>query len=229
MENSLNSCGVPLFSLFLFEKFLLFKPSSPSTSASHIAQPGSLPRILQQTLCPGRVFSHPGPRTGPRDLIVLKHSSYCLIFQCPLQSLVSNLHICWNTVGCSLCSSDQLGLSLVLRGTGLHSHLSRCHLPIPITSVLNSAFSRLLVSISFNFYFKFCSVFSFGTCFLVSLYWLPPYICFYVLDRSIMSLGLGRVALCNRRSVGPSGTVSLVTQVRCSSCVPCVGCVCLLL
>ena len=45
-------------------------------------------------------FSHPGPRAGPRDLVVLKHSSYRLIFQCPL-SLVSDLHICWNTVGCS--------------------------------------------------------------------------------------------------------------------------------
>ena len=61
---------------------------------------------------PGPGFSRPGPRTGPRDLIVLKHSSYRQIFQCPL-SLVSDLHICWNTVGCSLCSSDQLGVSLV--------------------------------------------------------------------------------------------------------------------
>ena len=29
--------------------------------------------------------SHPGPCAGPRDLIVLKHSPYHLIFQCPLQ------------------------------------------------------------------------------------------------------------------------------------------------
>ena len=43
-------------------------------------------------------------------------------------SLVSNLHICWNTIGCSLCSSDQLGVSLVLRGSGLRSHLSCRHL-----------------------------------------------------------------------------------------------------
>ena len=43
---------------------------------------------------------------------------FCLIFQCPL-SFVSDLHICWNTVGCSLCSSDQLGISLALRGSGL--------------------------------------------------------------------------------------------------------------
>ena len=72
-------------------------------------------------------FSRPGPHAGPRDLIVLKHSSYCQILQCPL-SLVSDLHICWNTVGCSLCSSDQLGVSLVPRGSGLCSHLSCCHL-----------------------------------------------------------------------------------------------------
>ena len=53
-------------------------------------------------------------------LVFLKHSSYHLIFQCPL-SLVSDLHICWNTIGCSLCSSDQLGVSLVLRGSASYS------------------------------------------------------------------------------------------------------------
>ena len=73
-------------------------------------------------------FSHPVPLAGPRDVIVLKHSSYHLIFQCPLQFLVSDLHICWNTIGCSLCSSDQLGVSLVPRGCGLCSHLSCLHL-----------------------------------------------------------------------------------------------------
>ena len=43
--------------------------------------------------------------------------------------LVSDLHICWNTVGCSLCSSDQLGISLALRGSGLCSHLCCRHFP----------------------------------------------------------------------------------------------------
>ena len=97
--------------------------------ASHTAKPGSLPRILQQTLRLGWGFSHPGPRTCPGILIVLNHSSYPLIRvrRCPL-SLVSDLHICWNTVGCLLCSSDQLGVSLVLRGSELCSHLSRRHL-----------------------------------------------------------------------------------------------------
>ena len=60
---------------------------------------------------------HPDPCTHPRDLIVLRHSPYRLIFQCPLQFLISNLHICWGTVGCSLCSSeDQLGVPPVCRG-----------------------------------------------------------------------------------------------------------------
>ena len=111
--NSLNIHRVLLFSLFLFEKFLLFKPAGPSKHlASHTAQPGSLPRILQQTQRHWAWgFSCPGPPAHPRDLIVLKHFPYCLIFQCPLQCLVSNLHVCWKTIGCSLCSlEDQLGI-----------------------------------------------------------------------------------------------------------------------
>ena len=91
----------------------------------------SLP--LSQESCsrpctPAGGFSLPSPRAGPRDHIVLKHSSYRQIFQCPL-SLVSDLHICRNTVGCSLCSSDPLGISLALRGSGLCSHLCCRHLP----------------------------------------------------------------------------------------------------
>ena len=40
-----------------------------------------------------------------------------LIFQCPLQFLVSNLHICWGTAGCSLCSSeDWLGVLHMCKG-----------------------------------------------------------------------------------------------------------------
>ena len=77
---------------------------------------------------PAGASAGPGPRAGPGDLIVLKHSSYPQIFQCPL-SLVSDIYICWNTVGCLLCSSDQLGVSLALRGSGLCSYLSRRHLP----------------------------------------------------------------------------------------------------
>ena len=127
-----------IFFFFLRNSSYSSPPGSNKHLAAHTAQPGSLPRILQQTLRPGRGFSCPGPHAGPRDLIVLKHSSYCQIFQCPL-SLVSDLHICWNTVGCSLCSSDQLGVSLVRRGSGLHSHLSCRHLPISSPILNNSS------------------------------------------------------------------------------------------
>ena len=59
-------------------------------------------------------------------------ASSLLIFPCPLQFLVSNLHISWNTVGCSLYSSeDQLGLSPMHRGSGLYSYLSCGHLLPP--------------------------------------------------------------------------------------------------
>ena len=127
-ESSLISRWVPLIFLFFLRNSSYSSPPGPNMYlAAHTAQPGSLPRILQQTLHPGRGFSRPGLRAGPGDLIVLNHSSYRQIFQCPL-SLVSNLHICWNTVGCSLCSSNQLGVSLVLRVSGLRSHLSRRHL-----------------------------------------------------------------------------------------------------
>ena len=118
------------FLFFFLSNSSYSSPPGPNKHlAPNIAQPGTLPRILQQTWHPGWGFNCPGPHAGPRDLIVLKHSSYRQIFQCPLQCLVSNLHICWNTVGCSLCSSDQLGVSLVLRGRGLCSHLSHHHLP----------------------------------------------------------------------------------------------------
>ena len=75
-----------------------------------LAGEGAIDLVLSQESC-GRPcghwawgYSHPGPCAGPRDLIVLKHSPNCLIFQCPLQFLVSNLHICWDTIGCSLCA-----------------------------------------------------------------------------------------------------------------------------
>ena len=119
---------MPLIFFFFLRNSSYSSPPGPNMYlAAHTAQPGSLPRILQQTLHLGWGFRRFGPHAGPRDLIVLRHSSYRQIFQCPL-SLVSDLHICWNTVGCSLCSSDQLGVSLVLRGSGLCSHLSRRHL-----------------------------------------------------------------------------------------------------
>ena len=134
-----------LYFLFLFEKFFLFKPpwSKQAPGCSH--SPTWLsPKNPAVEPVPGPGLQSPWSLRGPGDLIVLKHSSCHLIFQCPL-SLVSDLHICWKTVDCSLCSSDQLGISLALRGSGLRSHLSRHHLP------RNSIFSLLLFKL-FDFY-----------------------------------------------------------------------------
>ena len=93
--------------------------SPPATSSIQVpvvllkpclAGEGAVDLALSQESCsrPGGHWtwgcSHPAPHTGPRDLIVLKHSPYRLIFQCLIQFLVSNLHICWDIVGCSLCS-----------------------------------------------------------------------------------------------------------------------------
>ena len=128
-EFSKQLLSASIFS-FSFREIPPIQAPLVQTSTWLLTQPSL---ALSQESCsrpctPAVGFSCPGPRTGPRDLIVLKHSFYRLIFQCPL-SLVSDLHICWNTVGCSLCSSDQLAVSLVLRGSGLCSHLSRHHLP----------------------------------------------------------------------------------------------------
>ena len=128
MESSLTSCQVPLFS-FPFCEILPIQAPLFQTSTWLLTQPRlALSQESSSRPC-ARGFSCPGPRACPRDLIVLKHSSYRLIFQCPL-SLVSDLHICWSTVGCSLCSSDQLGVSLALRGSGFCCYLSRRHLLI---------------------------------------------------------------------------------------------------
>ena len=101
---------------FFFEKFLLFKPpwSKQTPGLSH--SPAWLsPKNPAADPCPGGGLQPPWSLHCSQDLIVLKHSSYPLIFQCPL-SLVSVLHIYWNIVGCSLCSLDQLGVSLVPEG-----------------------------------------------------------------------------------------------------------------
>ena len=47
----------------------------------------------------------------------------------------------------------------------------------------------------------------------------------YVVLSRAMSPSLGRMVLYSRCSVGPCGTVSLVTRAGCSRCVLCVGCV----
>ena len=155
-------------------KFLLFKPpwSKQAPGLSHspawlspknpAADPAPQPRL--QPPCP-----HAGPSAGPKDLIVLKHYSYRLISQCPL-SLVSDLHICWSTIGCLLCSSDQLGVSLVPRESGLCSHLSHHHLPrshgscflihSTILCLLIGAFNPFPFKVTTNMYL-FIAIFSY--------------------------------------------------------------------
>ena len=129
-ESSLTSNYVPLFS-FPFWEVLPIQAPLVQTSTWLLTQPSlALSQESCSRPCAGAGLQSPSPARGPGDLIVLEHSSYRLIFRCPL-SLVSDLQICWNTVGCSLCSSDQLGISLVLRGSGLCSHLSRRHLSPP--------------------------------------------------------------------------------------------------
>ena len=103
------------------------------------------------------------------------------------------------------------------------STLPLSSLSILITSVLNSASGRLLVSTLLSSFSEFCSVLSFGPCFLVSSFWQPPCVCFYILGRATISPSLGGVALSSRYSAGPSGTVSPITRAGCSTCAPCVG------
>ena len=129
-----------LFFLFFFLKNSFYSSPPVQTSTWPFTQPSL---ALTQESCSrsswhwGWGCNCPGPCTGPRDLIVLKCSPYRLIFQCPLHFLVFNLHICWNTIGCSLCSSeDQLGISPVRRGVWTLLPLSHCHLPSPFLAFL---------------------------------------------------------------------------------------------
>ena len=97
-ESCLISGWVPLIFFFFLRNSSYSSPPGPNMYlAAHTAHPGSLPRILHQSLRPGQGFSRTVRHADPRDLIVLKHSSYRQIFQCPL-SLVSDLHKCWNTL-----------------------------------------------------------------------------------------------------------------------------------
>ena len=61
-ESSLISCWVPLIFFFFLRNSSNSSPPGPNMYlAAHTAQPGSLPRILQQTLRLGGGFSRPGP------------------------------------------------------------------------------------------------------------------------------------------------------------------------
>ena len=76
---------------------------------------------------------------------------------------------------------------------------------------LNSLSGRLLASISFSFFPGEFSCSFIWDLFFVFSFWLLACVCFYVLNRAATSPSLGRVALCIKCPVGPSGTVSPVT------------------
>ena len=81
------------FFFFFFSRISSYLSPLVQISTRPLTQPSL---ALSQESCtrPSRLptwgISRPGLCAGPRDLIVLKHSSYCLIFQCPLQFFVSN-------------------------------------------------------------------------------------------------------------------------------------------
>ena len=93
--HSLGGCTPPLcFCHFVFispqrlqASMLILKLLKPTC----LAEEGAIDLAVFQESCqwPGRhrawSCSHPGPCTGPRDLMVPKQSPYCLIFQCPVQ------------------------------------------------------------------------------------------------------------------------------------------------
>ena len=95
---------------------------------------------------------------------------------------------------------------------------------ILIANVMNSASGRWLVSILVIF-LEFCPILSLGIYFFIPSFLLPLCVCAYVLNRSALFPSLGRVALCSRCPIGPSGAISLITWARCSKGIPCVGCV----
>ena len=68
-------------------------------------------------------------------------------------------------------------------------------LSILITSVLNFVSDRLVISISFNSFLKFCSVLSIGPYFFVSSIWQPPCVCFCILGRAALTPCLGPLTM----------------------------------
>ena len=92
---------------------------------------GSPPKILQQV----------PTSTGPEAAVALvpalvpgtllyQSNLFTVYFSMSSTILAFNLHICWDSIGCSLCSSeDWLGVPPVCRGSGLHSHLPHHHHP----------------------------------------------------------------------------------------------------
>ena len=63
-----------------------------------------------------RGHGSPGPHADPRDLTFPAQSLHCLFFNVLCNFFATKLHISWDSVGCSLCSSeDWLGVPAVHR------------------------------------------------------------------------------------------------------------------
>ena len=124
-SSQLSQAGAHILRVFTTSSLFPYLQPQATRSLSVLLNPclagegaGSLPGVLHQAW---RELSwgcgRTGPWAGPRDLFVLKQFPYRLFFQCPLNFLVSFLHKCWGTIGCSLCSSvDWLGVPPLCRG-----------------------------------------------------------------------------------------------------------------
>ena len=131
-EFSKQPLSASIFSFFSGNSSYSGPPGPYKHLASHTAQPGSLPRILQQTL---------QPRPGSSATMVSALVSGTLLSLCTLLTiwffnvLYNFLSRIFIYAGIPLpvhSSSDQLGVSLVLRESGLGSNLSHRHLlPTP--------------------------------------------------------------------------------------------------
>ena len=120
-----------LFFLFFFSRNSSYSstPTQPLSKQApgilHSSAWVSLKNLAADPVAWAWGYRRPGPQASdvlvpalvPENLLSLSIFFHYLTFQCPLQFLVSDLHICWNTIGCSLCSSeDQLGVSPVPKG-----------------------------------------------------------------------------------------------------------------
>ena len=91
----------------------------------------------------------------------------------------------------------------------LRSSLSS--LSILVTSVLNSASDRLLISILFSS-FGGALIYSFIWAMFLCSFWQPSCVCVFVLWGAAITPYLGSMAWCSRCPIGPSGTASPITQ-----------------
>ena len=138
------------------------------------------------------------------QIIDLSAPSTLLLFPCKLFFISIIVSFIYDWIFCILVKPSLSSLSIL------------------ITSILNSAFDRLLISISFSS-FSGVLICSFTWAMFISSFGQPPCVCFYVLGRAALTLCRGSVAKCSRCSVGSRGTASPITQARYLRCALHVG------